>query len=238
MVGKTKMDGPKLQAKNNKWYRYITLAQLLVFAAMHLILGMYFAFVSSIYANHPGFTAKIAEHKRLDTVFAVVCIVLFVLWLRLFLDLKKNKKISVLYYISMAVSAVLPFAYLGMSSTCLADAMRDTLVAGYPEVIVDGVGDASWITFWSGVEFGAWANGGEITHESQVIADYLSKIGVEAGAQVELAKFDMGGLLAQFRNEMYAWNKFEVYAIINAVVTAAFVACGIVFLPLKKFAKK
>jgi len=201
---------------------------------MHLILGIYFAFVSSEYANHPGFTAKIENHRNLDQIFAIVCFVLFVLWLRLFLGLKKDKKVSLLYYIGMAVSAALPVVYIAMSDKFIVDAMMETLVAGYPEVIVEGQGNANWIVFWTGVEFGAWANGAEITHESQVIVDYLSKIGVEAGAQVEMAKFDLGGLLAQFRTEMYSWNKFELYAIINVVVTAVFVACGIVFLPLKK----
>ena len=223
--------------KNNKWYRYVTQAQLIVFAVMHLILGMYFAFVSTVYANHPGFAAKIEDHRNLDQICAIICFVLFVVGLRIFGDLRKNKKISVLYYIYMAVSAVLPFVYLAMSDKYITDAMMETLIAGYPEVIVEGKGDANWITFWSGVEFGAWANGGEITNESQIILDYLSNIGVEAGAQVEMAEFDLGGLLAQFRAEMYSWNKFELYAIINVVVSVVFAVGGIVFLPLKKFKK-
>lgn len=218
MLGKTKMaeaqSGAKLQA-NNKWYRYVTQAQVLVFAAMYLILGMYFAFVSSEYANHPGFTAKIKDHRNLDQIFAVAYFVLVAFCLGFFVGLRKYKKISVLYYVCMAAAAVLPFVYFALSDAYITSAMKDTLVAGYPEVIVEGKGDANWITFWAGIEYGAWANGGEITHESQAIADYLSKIGVEAGAQVELAKFDLGGLLAQFRNEMYSWNKFELYAIIS-----------------------
>lgn len=239
MLGKTKMDtteksGAKLQGKNNKWYRSVAQVQLLVFAAMHLILGMYFAFVSSVYANHPGFTAEIKAHRYMDQICAIVCFVLFVLWLRLFLGLRKNKKISVLYYIGMAVSAVLPFVYIAMSDKYILDTMMETLVVGYPEVIVDGQGDASWIAFWTGIEFGAWANGAEITHESQIITDYLSNIGVEAGTQVEMAKFDLAGLLAQLRNDMYNWNKFELYAIINAAVTAVFAVAGVIFLPLKK----
>lgn len=242
MLGKTKMDtteksGARLQGKNNKWYRNIAQVQLLVFAAMHLILGVYFAFVNSEYANHPGFAAKIEDHRNLDQICAIVCFALFVLCLRLFFGLLKDKKISLLYYICMAVSAVLPFVYLSMSDMYIVDAMKETLVAGYPEVIVEGKGDANWIVFWTGVEYGAWANGGEITHESEIIVDYLSKIGVEAGAQVDMATFDLGGVLAQLRNDMYSWNKFELYSIINAAVTAVFVVDGIVFLPLKKFKK-
>mgnify|MGYP006923403281 CR=1 FL=1 len=55
MLGKTKMDGTpkggtKLQTKNNKWCRYVVQAQTLVFAAMHLILGVYFVIVFLAYA--------------------------------------------------------------------------------------------------------------------------------------------------------------------------------------------
>lgn len=223
--------------KNNKWYRYVTQAQLILFAVMHLILGVYFAFVTTVYANHPGFAAKIEDHRNLDQICAIICFVLFVLGLRFFGDLRKSKKISVLYYIYMAVSAVLPFVYLAMSDKYITDTMMETLIASYPEVIAEGKGDASWITFWTGVEFGAWANGAEITHESQIIADYLKGIGVEAGAQVELANFDLSGLLAQLRADMYSWTKFEMYAIINVVATVVFAVGGIVFLPFKKFKK-
>lgn len=223
--------------KNNKWYRYITQAQVIVFAVMHLILGMYFAFVTTEYANHPGFAAKIEEHRNLDQICAIICFVLFVLGLRFFGELRKIKKISVLYYVYMVVSAILPFVYLAMSDMFLVDAMKDTLIAGYPEVIVEGKGDASWITFWTGVEFGAWTNGAEITHESQIITDYLKNIGVEAGAIVDMAEFDLSGLLAQLKVDMYSWNKFEVYSIINAVVTVVFAAGAVVFLPLKKLKK-
>lgn len=231
-IGATEKAGARLQSKNNKWYRYIALAQMLAFAVMHLILGMYFAFVSTEYANHLGFTAKIEAHRNLDQICAVVSLVLFILDLRLFWGLKKSKKISLLYYIGMIVSAVLPLAYWYISDKVIVDAMAEILTTNYPEVIVDGVGDANWITFWTGVEYGAWANGGEITHESQEIVDYLSKIGVEAGAQVELAKFDLSGLLALFRVEMYSWNKFELYTIINAAVTVVFIVCTAIFVPV------
>lgn len=237
MLGKTDVAqnaGARLGAKNNKAYRVVVLAQLLVFAAMYLILGMYFAFVSTEYANHPGFAAKIKDHRNMDQIFAIIYFVLFILSCTLFGSLKKNKKISVLYYVAMAVAAVLPFVYNAMSNGYIVDAMRETLVAGYPDVIVDGKGDAGWITFWTGIEYGAWANGTELTHESQVIVDYLKNIGVEAGAQVDMAEFDLAGLLAQLRNDMYSWNKFEMYAIINAVVSVAFAACTAFLIPLKK----
>lgn len=239
MLGKTKMDGAqnagaKLGAKNNKWYRRVTRVQLLVFAAMYLILGMYFAFVTTEYANHPGFAATIEAHRNMDQIFAVIYFALFITCCGLFGSLRKGKQISVLYYVVMAAAAVLPFVYCAMSDSYIVETMRDNLVEKYPEVIVDGKGDAGWITFWTGIEFGAWANGGEITHESQVIVDYLKNIGVEAGAEVEIAKFDLGGLLAQLKNEMYSWNKFELYAIINAVLSVAFGVCTAIMIPLKK----
>lgn len=243
MLGKTELDttekgGARLQTKNNKWYRYIALAQMLVFAVIHLVLGMYFAFVSAEYANHTGFTAKVEAHRYLDQIFAIVCFALFVLDLRLFLGLKKNKKISLLYYICMVVSAVLPFAYLLISDKVIVNAMTEILTTGYPEVIVEGQGNANWIVFWTGVEYGAWSNGGEITHESQAIVDYLSKVGVDSGAQVELAKFDLSGVLAQLRAEIHSWNKFELYTIINAAVTAVFTVCAAIFIPLGKKVKE
>lgn len=239
MLGKTKIDGAlkggaKLQAKNNKWYRYIVQVQLLVFAVMHLILGIYFAFVSSEYANHPGFTARIEDHRNMDQIFAIVCFVLFVLWLCLFMGVRKNKKISLLYYIGMVVSVVVPFVYLAMSDNYVIDAMKETIAAGYPELFVDGKGSVNEITFWAGFEFGMWQNGSEITSESQIVLDCLSKIGVESGAEIELAKFDMAGLVDHFRVVKYNWNTFELYAILNAVVSAAFVACTIIFVPLKQ----
>ena len=239
MLGKTKVDGAqeggvKLQAKNNKWYRYIVQVQLLAFAVMHLILGMYFAFVSSEYANHPGFSAKIEDHRNMDQICAVICFVLFVLWLRLFLGLKKDKKISVTYYIGLVVSAALPFVYLVMSDNYIIDAMKETVAANYPELFVEGKGSVNDITFWAGFEFGMWQNSADFTSESQLILDYLAKIGAENGAQVELAKFDMAALIEEFRIAKYSWNKFELYAIINAVVSAVFAACTIIFIPLKQ----
>lgn len=237
MLGKTKMDttekgGTKLQGRNNKWYRYVAQAQMLVFAVMHLVLGMYFAFVSSEYANHPGFTAKIEDHRNLDQICAIVCFVLFVVGLRLFFGLMKDKKTSVLYYAYMAVSAVLPFVYLLMSGNYIVDAMMAIL--NDSAEVIEGQGETNTIVFWAGIEFGAWTNGGDITSESEIILDYLSRIGAEAGAWVDLADFDLAGLLKEFRIDMYSWNKFEVYAIVNVVVTAVFVVCGIIFLPLKK----
>lgn len=239
MLGKTKVDttekgGVRLQSKNNKWYRYTAQVQMLVFAVMHLVLGMYFAFVSSEYANHPGFTAKIEGHRNLDQICAIVCFVLFVLGLRSFLGLRKTKKISALYYVYMAVSAVLPFVYLFMSANYVVDAMMGLL---NESIAIEGQADTNEIVFWAGIEFGAWANGGDITTESEIILDYLSKIGEEAYAWVNLADFNFGGLIKLFRIDMYSWNKFELFAIINAVVTVAFVVCGFVFLPLKKSEK-
>ena len=239
MLGKTKTDGAqnagaRLGAKNNKAYRVITQVQLLVFAAMYLVLGLYFAFVSTEYANHISFTARIEDHRNMDQIFAVIYFVLFVLSCGLFGSLKKDKKISVLYYVCMAVAAVAPFVYNAMSNNYIVDTMKDIMMTGYPEIIEDGKGDASWITFWTGIEYGAWTNGSEITHESQIIVDYLKNIGVEAGAQVDMAEFDLAGLLAQLRNDMYNWNTFSLYAIINAVVSVAFAVGAALLIPLKK----
>lgn len=237
MLGKTKVEstekgGVRLQAKNNKWYRYVALTQMVVFAVMHLVLGMYFAFVSSEYANHPGFTAKIDAHRIMDQIFAIVCFVLFVVGLRCFYGLMKQKKISVLYYVYMAVSAVLPILYIAMSGNFVADAMVAVLEEGYPEFLEGD--ETGWIAYWVGIEYGAWANGGDITYESEIILDYLSRIGEEAGAVVALSNFNLNGLLKEFRADMYVWNTFEIYAIINAVLSVVFAVCGIFFLPLKK----
>lgn len=237
MLGKTKVEttekaGVKLQLQNNKWYRYVALVQMIVFVAMHLILGIYFAFVSSEYANHPGFTAKIDEHRILDQICAIVCFALFVLGLRCFYGLMKHKKISVLYYVYMAVSAVLPILYIAMSGNYITDAMVAVLEESFPEFL-EGE-ETGWITYWVGIEFGAWANGGDITYESEIILDYLSRIGEEAGAVVTLGDFNLRGLLNELRADVYAWNKFEMYSIINAALTVVFVVCGVFFLPLKK----
>lgn len=237
MLGKTKVETTekarvRLQPQNNKWYRHVALVQMIVFAVIHLVLGMYFAFVSSEYANHPGFAAKIDEHRILDQICAIVCFVLFAVGLRCFYGLLKQKKISVLYYVYMAVSAVLPILYIAMSGNYITDAMVGILEEGYPEFFEGD--ETGWITFWVGVEFGIWPNGGEITYESELVLDYLSRIGEEAGAVVALDDFNLSGLLGAFRADMYVWNRFELYSIINAVATAVFVVCGIFFLPLKK----
>jgi hypothetical protein len=238
MLGKTKTDvaqagGMKLQAKNNKWYRYLLHAQLLVFAVVHFVLGMYFAFVTSEYANHPGFAATIKDHRNMDQICAIICFVLFALWLRCFLGMLKDKKISVLYYIAMAVSVVLPFVYTAMSDSYILDAMRNVL-AGDAELIIDGVGNVNEITFWTGLNYGMWINSAEFTSESQLVLDYLGKLSLESGAEMELAKFDLKALLDMFRVDKYSWNKFELYAIINAVVSVAFVAGTAILVPLKK----
>ena len=237
MLGKTKVEttekaGVKLQLQNNKWYRYVALVQMIVFVAMHLILGIYFAFVSSEYANHPGFTAKIDAHRILDQICAIVCFALFVLGLRCFYGLMKHKKISVLYYVYMAVSAVLPILYIAMSGNYITDAMVAVLEESFPEFL-EGE-ETGWITYWVGIEFGAWANGGDITYESEIILDYLGRIGEEAGAVVTLGDFNLRGLLNELRADVYAWNKFEMYSIINAALTVVFVVCGVFFLPLEK----
>lgn len=240
MLGKTKVEtnekvGARLQSPKNKWYRYVALVQMIVFAVMHLILGMYFAFVSSEYANHPGFTAKIDAHRNMDQICAIICFALVVVGLRCFYGLMKQKKISVLYYIYMAVSAVLPILYIAMSGNYINDAMVAVLEEGFPEFF-EGE-ETGWITYWVGIEFGAWANGGDITYESEIILDYLSRIGEEAGAVVALGDFNLRGLLNEFRADMYVWNRFELYSIINAALTAVFAVLGIVFLPFKKTKK-
>ena len=237
MLGKTKVEstekaGVRLQPRNNKWYRYIALVQMIFFAAMHLILGIYFAFVSSEYANHLGFTAKIDTHRYLDQICAIACFALFVLGLRCFYGLMKHKKITVLYYVYLVVSAVLPVLYLVMSGNLVADAMVSLMEEVYPELLEGD--ETGWIAYCIGIEFGAWPNGGEITYESEIILDYLGKIGEEAGAIVTLGDFNIRGLLNELRADVYAWNKFEIYAIINVVLSALFAACGVFFLPLKK----
>lgn len=237
MLGKTKVEttekaGVRLQPRNNKWYRYVAMTQMIVFAVMHLILGMYFAFVTSEYANHPGFAAKVETHRNLDQLCAVICFALFVVGLRCFYSLMKFKKISVLYYIYMAISAILPIVYIAVSGSLITDAMVAILEEGYPEFL-EGE-ETSWMVYWIGIEFGAWANGGEITNESEIILDYLSRIGEEAGAVVTLGEFNLKGLLGALKDDMYVWNRFELYAIINAVVSAVFIALGFIFHPVKK----
>lgn len=237
MLGKTKVDmaeksGVRLPSPKNKWYRYVALVQMIVFAVMHLVLGMYFAFVSSEYANHPGFTAKIEAHRNMDQICAIICFALFAVGLRCFYGLLKHKKIPVVYYVYMAVSAVLPVLYIAMSGNYITDGMVAILEQGYPEFF-EGE-DTGWMAYWIGVEFGAWANGGEITYESEIVLDYLSRIGEEPGAWVALSDFNFNGLLNAFRADLDSWNKFEVYSVINIAVSAVFVAGGIFFLPLEK----
>ncbi|MBR4290659.1 MAG: hypothetical protein IKT52_08475 [Oscillospiraceae bacterium] len=205
---------------------------MIVFAVMYLILGMYFAFVTSEYANHPGFAATIKAHRNMDQIFAIVCFALFVVGLRCFYGLMKQKKIPALYYVYMAISAVLPILYIAMSDNFITDAMVSILEEGYPEFL-EGE-DGGWMVYWIGVEFGAWANGGEITFDSEIVVDYLSRIGHEPGVWVDFADFNLSGLLAEFRADMNTWNKFEVYSIVNASLSVVFVVCGIFFLPLKK----
>ena len=98
MLGKTKVEttektGVRLQPQN-KWYRYVALTQMIVFAVMHLILGMYFAFVTSEYANHPGFAATIKAHRNMDQICAIICFALFAVGLSCFYGLMKHKKLS------------------------------------------------------------------------------------------------------------------------------------------------
>lgn len=223
--------------KNNKLYRGILQVQVLVFAAVQLILGMYFAFVSTEYANHPGFTAKIEDHRNLDQIFAVVCFVLFCLLLSQFMTVRKDKKVSLIYYISMVAVVALPFVYFVMSDKCIVDAMRATLETNYADIFPAGKGEADAITYWAGFEFGLWTEGAEAMHDS--IVGYLGNIGVESGAEVELAKFDLAGVIDQFRDVKDNWNKFELFAIINTAVSAVFVVCTVIFVPLKsKLLKK
>lgn len=239
MLGKTKVEttektGVRLQPQN-KWYRYVALTQMIIFAVMHLILGMYFAFVTTEYANHPGFAATIKAHRNMDQICAIICFALFATGLSSFYGLMKHKKISVLYYIYLVVSAVLPIAYIAVSGNLITDAMLAVLEEGYFEFFEGG--ETSEMVYWIGVEFGAWANGGEITAESEIILDYLSRIGEEAGAIVALDDFDLKGLLGALRDDMYVWNKFELYAIINAALSAVFVVLGVIFCPVKKAEK-
>ena len=237
MFGKTKMDvtekeGVRLQSPKNKWYKYIALVQMAIFAVVHLVLGIYFAFVSSEYANHPVFTANIQAHRYLDQICAIACFALFVVGLRCFFGLVKDKKISVLYYVYLAVSAVLPILYLVVSGNLVMDAMMSVLEEGYPEFL-EGE-ETGWMVYCVGIEFGAWANGGEITYESEIIADYLGRIGEEVGAWVALSDFNLSGLISELRADVHAWNKFEMFSLINAVLSVVFAVCGIFFLPLKK----
>lgn len=240
MLGKTKVEttekaGARLQPQNNKWYRYVALTQMIVFAAMHLILGMYFAFVTSEYANHPGFAAKIEAHRNMDQICAIICFAFFAVGLSCFYGLMKHKKISVLYYIYMAVSAVLPIVYIAVSGNLITDAMMTVLEEGYFEFF-EGE-ETSEMVYWIGIEFGAWANGGEITNESEIILEYLSRIGEEAGEIVALGDFNLKGLLGALRDDMYVWNRFELYSIINAALSAVFIVLGVVFRPVKKAEK-
>ena len=237
MFGKTKMDvaekeGVRLQSPKNKWYKYVALVQMAVFAVVHLVLGIYFAFVSSGYANHPGFTASIEAHRYLDQICAIVCFALFVVGLRCFYGLMKHKQISVLYYVYLAVSAVLPILYLAISGNLVNEAMMGVIETSYPEFF-EGE-DGGWMVFCVGIEFGAWPNGGEITFDSEIIADYLSRIGQEPGVWVEFADFDLNGLISELRADVYGWNKFEMFSIINAALSVVLAVCGIFFLPLKK----
>ena len=237
MFGKTKMDvtekeGVRLQSPKNKWYKYIALVQMAIFAVVHLVLGIYFAFVSSAYANHPGFTANIQAHRYLDQICAIVCFALFVVGLRCLFGLAKDKKISVLYYVYLAVSALLPILYLVVSGNLVMDAMMSVLEESYPEFF-EGE-DGGWMVFCVGIEFGAWPNGGEITFDSEIIADYLSRIGQEPGVWVDFADFDLNGLISELRADVHAWDKFQLFSIINAALSVVFAVCGIFLLPLKK----
>jgi len=266
MLGKTKdgaqATGARLQAKNNKWYRYVAQVQVLAFAVMHLILGVYFAFVSSEYANNAGFTGQLSTyrgmietnlkanlldiceilervceqleaHLYMDQICAIICFVLVALWLDMFGNLRKNKNISVLYYVGMAVSVVLPFVYMAMSHSYIVSAMTDALKADQG-LLVEGVGNANDIVFWTGIKFGSWVNTAEMTAESQIVLDYLRKLGVESGKEIALADFDLSGLLTLLRNDKYNWNIFALYSYVNAALSVAFVACTAVFVPLKK----
>ena len=233
MLGKTKVaaaekTGVRLQAKNNKWYRYVSLVQMAVFAAMHLILGVYFAFVSSEYVNHPGFTTRIEAHRHMDQICAIICFVLFVVGLRLFYGLLKQKKISILYYVYLAASAILPILYLAMSNAYVMDAMVEIL--NESGEIYDGLIWTNSFVYEAGKEFGQWSN--EV--DDQIILDCLARIGEEAEVEISLADFNMSGLISDFRNSMYAWNRFELYAIVNAALSVVFAVCGFIFLPLKK----
>lgn len=232
MAGTTKVDatqkgGARLQAKNNKWYRYVSLVQMAVFAAMHLILGIYFAFISSEYVNHPGFTTKIAAHRNLDQICAIVCFALFVIGLRLFMGLQKQKRVSFLYYIYLAVSAALPILYLVMSNGLVVDAMIEIL---NESTAIDGEAEVNELVKWAGIEFGKWSN----DVDPEEILDCIARIGEEADAWVNMADFNMSGLISYFRNSMYNWNKFELYTIINAVLSVVFGVCGAILLPKKK----
>ncbi len=240
MLGKTKMEttekaGVRLQSQNNKWYRYVAMTQMIVFAVMHLILGMYFAFVTSEYANHPGFAAKIEMHRNMDQICAIICFALFAMGLRCFYSLMKFKKLSVMYFVYMAVSAILPIVYIAISDNLVLDAMMAALEEGNPEFF-EGA-ETREVVYWIGIEFGAWTNGGEITQESNEILDYLRRIGEEADTIVALGDFNLKGLLGEFRNDLNVWNRFELYSIINAALSAVFIVLGFIFHPVKKAEK-
>lgn len=220
--------GPRLS--NKKWYNYVVHTQLFLFVAMHLVLGIYLAFVSTEYANKQVYTAKIDNHQKLDQIFAIACFLMVGVALNIHSKMKLIKKIPVRYYIYMGVAAVLPLAYVILSSMIVNGAVRENL----DTLFTTGVGNTEYIVYYAGIELGTWTPADTVTWDA--IGAYLTEIGEDLFQSVKLDNFDLGGVVKQMRTELYGWNMFEMFSFINLGVSAVMIVCSI-FIPRQKKVK-
>jgi len=213
---------------NKKWYNYIVHTQLFVFMAMHLVLGIYLAFVSTEYANKQMFTAKIDDHQKLDQIFAVACFVMVGFALNVHSKLKKIKKIPVRYYVYMGISAVLPLAYVLISNMVAEGAVVEAIKPELTEMgamTKEGKAYVDYVVYCSGIEVGVWT---PANFKMDLLSPYFAEIGEKARTWVLFDSVDVGGIVKMMRNELYGWDGFALFSYINAGVSALFLACGIV----------
>ena len=114
-----------------RWFNNIVRTEIFVFAALQLIVALYFAFVTTEYANHPIYAATLPNGKWLytkdipmqplvDQLFAILFFVLAGMALAVNGKVKKtNGKAPKLFYIYLIASGVLSIAYLAVSEVLL-----------------------------------------------------------------------------------------------------------------------
>ena len=212
---------------NKKWYNYIVHTQLFVFMAMHLILGLYLAFVSTEYANKQVFTAKIDDHQKLDQIFAIACFVMAGFALNVHSKLKKIKKIPVRYYIYMGISALLPLAYVLISNMVAGGAVIEAIKPDLTEagaMTKEGKAYIDYVLYYSGIDVGVWT---PADFNMGLLNPYFAEIGEKAHTWVLFDNVDVSGIVELMRNKLYGWDKFALYSYINLGVSALFLGCGV-----------
>jgi len=226
--------GRSLEKRN--WFKYVVHSQLIVFMVMHLILGLYLAFVNTKYANFPGYAEKerfnIKDHQQLDTICAIICFALVAIGLRIHISIKRYQRIPLVYYGYIAVAAALPLIYVMMSNMHVTNSLTNYLLK--VKEFRSGEGNINNVVYEAGIRMGVWDKKAVIADD--VIKGYVSAMGENMGEIVKIKSLDLGTLVREMRAQTEVWNKFELYSIINLAVSVIFLV-GAIFIPGKKKAK-